>query len=164
MEPVKVEIVFENCEVYECPVHDIKISIRHVRRVAPYPHDKPSVVRCDTDNLTARIRLKNRQLIRRILQYYDITRICITYSNGSELALNVPWNDAHDEYNTYQTAAISPRYFYISISSNKAEANRKDKVFVFNGGVDEAERLHDLQHAARFRMMENNLLLLRDFT
>ena len=164
MEPVKVEIVFENCEVYECPVQDIKISIRHVRRAEPYPHDKPSVVRCDTDNLTVRIKLKNRQLIRRILQYNDITRICITYINGRELALNVPWNDAHDEYNTYQTEAVTPRYFYITINSEKSEANKKDKVFVFNGGVDEAERLRDLQYAARFCAKGNKLLLLRDFT
>ena len=163
MEPVKVEIVFENCEVYECPVQDIKISMRHVCLAKKYPHDKPSVVRCDTNNVTIRINNRNRRLIKRIMQYDDITRICITYKTGEELALNLPWNDAHDEYNTYQCTAITPKYFYITVNKESAfPSENGGKIFVFNGGVDQAESVKDI-YEAKIRDSRNAVPLFYRF-
>ena len=95
MKPKKVEVVFENCECFECQPCDIHIHISGAKSGQVRPHDTDLTTRLNVDYMRLDISFMEEDLIDRALQYDDITGVYITYPDDRVLV---------SEINTYQTA------------------------------------------------------------
>lgn len=145
MNPVKVEIVFEDCECIECPPSAIRIHAKGAKRVPNFPHEPKNHIRFDTEYLRLRISPKYGTLINRVLEYRDITLVYITYPNGSVIVLGVPWNDEHCEINTFQTQRHRLNWFEVTVDRN-ADTAKVEREIAFNRlheAIEEAMRLRD---------------------
>lgn len=145
MNPVKVEIVFENCECIECPPSAIRVCAKGAKHVPNFPHEPKNHLRFDTEYLRLRITPKYETLINRVLECRDITYIYITYDSGLVVVLGVPWNDEFGEVNTFQSQWHRLNHFEVIIDRNADTAKAKREI-AFNRlheAIEEAMKLRD---------------------
>lgn len=99
---VKIEIVFENCEVYEGTApQQINVKVRGIETKDVLENCDGKIIRVDVDAITIRISPELTELRKRVM-LNDITWAYVTYDDGSELAFCVPWEDLDAFENTYQ--------------------------------------------------------------
>lgn len=101
--PKRVEVIFENCEVYEnIAENDILFypGLESPREKIPSLGD--SCIRYDARLILLVIDKRRKDLIDRIIRCRDITWVYLTYDDGSELAFAAPWDDQQAERNTYE--------------------------------------------------------------
>lgn len=126
----KIEVVFENCEVIEVSPQEIDVKVSGEKPLDVIKENGKNIPRYSVDTMTITINPSAVELRKRICKNKDITWIYITSYNGTEFALQAPWNDLLEEENTYQHCEFTSNgMMIVKIKPNQAKVNR-DGVFV----------------------------------
>lgn len=112
----KIDFVFENCEVITVKDPIPQIYLYKMKNGDGYKNIHPEQVIIVFNDESY---ISNEKLVERIKKYNDIVSLHL-YTDGEDswYSIFVPWDDSHDEYNTYQDVKSNNVAITVSISED----------------------------------------------
>lgn len=106
----RIDIVLENCEVFECPVESIDVCLSEITRdistwngdgtVFDGNHAEKAIIWIDKSIFDLKSSF-DEPLKERIMRLPDITYVVVVFDDDTELSVSVPWQECVTQEDDY---------------------------------------------------------------
>lgn len=106
----RIDIVFENCEYFECPIEHINVCLTGItREISTWNGDgttldshkaKEAIIWIDKEIFDLKSNF-DEPLKERIMQFSDIVSVVLIFDDDTELSVYLPWQKFEKEEDDY---------------------------------------------------------------